>query len=466
MLQKNKWGLTAGLIAVLALGLAGCGGQNEARQTPKVSYSSVVSFGDSLSDPGAYNAGPNVGPVAQLGGGLFTVNGIVGAPGSEPVPSYTWAQLVSAAAIGQVSCAARTGGFGVEVSNHANCTNFAQGGSRVTNANGTGHNNGNGALTEPIVTQVANYLSRNNGVFTGNELVTVQGGANELFAQAGILTAAATAAGNTAGNATFTSTLISLFAQNATNPVTAGQAIGLAMQQAAGLEGSTQDSIVTAALVAAMSQAGNSTNPMSYSSAITSATTAAVTAGNLAAAQYITNTGAPYAIGQMVAAAAELSASVNNMISKGAKRVVVTNLPDVSLTPYALSTINGSDNSTQQLVLAMTMAFNERLRADLTGLPNVLFVDVFTENQRQIANPAQFGLTNVTGMACNLDYPNNMFATEGVPSSGSSLVCNTNNLIAGNTSRYLFADSVHPTPYGHKLLAQLVTKELVLAGWL
>jgi phospholipase/lecithinase/hemolysin len=25
---------------------------------------------------------------------------------------------------------------------------------------------------------------------------------------------------------------------------------------------------------------------------------------------------------------------------------------------------------------------------------------------------------------------------------------------------------VHPTPYGHKLLAQLVTKELVLAGWL
>ena len=223
---------------------------------------------------------------------------------------------------------------------------------------------------------------------------------------------------------------------------------------------------VTAAVLAATAQAGNSADPSSYGSAITSATNTALAAGNLAAAQYIANTGAPIAIGAMVSAAAELSASVNNMISKGAKRVVVTNLPDVSLTPYALSTINGSDNSTQQLVLAMTTAFNERLRADLTGLPNVLFVDVFTENQRQIANPAQFGLNNVTGMACNLNYPSNLFATPGVPGSGSSLVCNTNNLIAGNTSRYLFADSVHPTPYGHKLLAQLVTKELVLAGWL
>lgn len=460
MRQKNKFGLTTSLIASLVLGLAGCGGHNEARQTPKVAYASVVSFGDSLSDPGAYQ----VGQVAQLGGGLFTVNGIVGAAGSEPVPSYTWAQLVSASVTGQVSCAARTGGFGVPVTNNTACTNYAQGGSRVTDPNGTGH--ANGALTEPIVTQVANYLSRNNGVFTGNELVTVQGGANELFAQAGILTATATAVGNTAGNASFTSTLISLLAQNATNPIAAGQAIGLAMQQAAAQNDSTQNSIVTAAVLAATAQAGNSADPSSYGSAITSATNTALAAGNLAAAQYIANTGAPMAVGAMVSAAAELSASVNNMISKGAKRVVVTNLPDVSLTPYALSTINGSDNSTQQLVLAMTTAFNERLRADLTGLPNVLFVDVFTENQRQIANPAQFGLNNVTGMACNLNYPSNLFATPGVPGSGSSLVCNTNNLIAGNTSRYLFADSVHPTPYGHKLLAQLVTKELVLAGWL
>lgn len=454
MRQKNKWGLTTSLIASLILGLTGCGGQNEARQTPKVAYSSVVSFGDSLSDPGAYQ----VGQVAQLGGGLFTVNGIMGAAGSEPVPSYTWAQLVSAAATGQVSCAARTGGFGVPVTNITACTNYAQGGSRVTDPNGTGH--ANGALTEPIVTQVANYLSRNNGVFTGNELVTVQGGANELFAQAGILTAAAT----NAGAAAFSTKLVELLTAGATDRQTAAQAVGAAMAMESNRTGNTPDTVVFAAVTAAASQTGNAAvgQPAVYGPIVVTATAV----GNLAAAQYIANTGAPIALGAMVSAAAELSASVNNMISKGAKRVVVTNLPDVSLTPYALSTIQGSDTSTQQLVLAMTRAFNERLRADLTGLSNVLFVDVFTENQRQIANPEQFGLSNVTGMACNLNYPNNGFATDGKPDSGSSLVCNTNNLIAGNTSRYLFADSVHPTPYGHKLLAQLVTKELVLAGWL
>ena len=171
----------------------------------------------------------------------------------------------------------------------------------------------------------------------------------------------------------------------------------------------------------------------------------------------------------MVTAATELSNSVKNMLRNGATRIVVSNLPDVSLTPYALGTVtvsNGvTDNSTQRLVLAMTEAFNAKLKAELTGLSGVLFVDVFTENQRQVANPAQFGLKNVTDTACNLNYGVNPLATPG-NADGSSLACNTGNLIAGDTSRYLFADGVHPTPYGHKLLAQLITKELVIAGWL
>jgi len=73
-------------------------------------------------------------------------------------------------------------------------------------------------------------------------------------------------------------------------------------------------------------------------------------------------------------------------------------------------------------------------------------------------------LKNVTDTACNLNDGVNPLAT--AKKEGSSLACNTSNLIAGDSSRYLFADSVHPTPYGHKLLAQLITKELVIAGWL
>jgi len=129
MRKFTRYGLAAGLATVLAWGLAGCGGKSDGNQSAKISYTSVVSFGDSLSDPGAYK----VGLIDSVGGGLFTVNGITGAVGSEPVPSYTWAQLVSATAVGKVSCAARTGGFGVAITSVSGCTNYAQGGARVTN---------------------------------------------------------------------------------------------------------------------------------------------------------------------------------------------------------------------------------------------------------------------------------------------------------------------------------------------
>ena len=49
---------------------------------------------------------------------------------------------------------------------------------------------------------------------------------------------------------------------------------------------------------------------------------------------------------------------------------------------------------------------------------------------------------------------------------GSSLVCNASNVISGDVSRYLFADTVHPTPYGYFLLAQLAANSLVAAGWM
>ncbi len=458
MRQFKRYGLIASLATVLAWGLAGCGGSEKASQSPKIVYSSVVSFGDSLSDPGAYK----VGAIAAMGGGLFTVNGINGAIGADPSPSYTWAQLVSAAAVGSPSCAARIGGFGVPVSTIAGCTNYAQGGSRITNPMGTG--NSDGALTEPVVAQVINYLnSTPNGLFTGNELVTVQGGANELFAQASILTLAAQAEGNRVGGLTF----VGLLASGATDPVTAAQAIGLAIATEAERVGNTANTITAAAVLAAANQPGNSAvgAPAVYGPMAITAETAGKAAGN----QYAATTGASIAVTGMVSAAAELSASVKNMLAKGAKRIVVTNLPDVSLTPYALETITVTagvtDNSTQQLVLAMTKAFNDKLKADLAGVSGLLYVDVFSENQSQVANPSQFGLSNVKDMACDLRYGINPLASVG-KADGSSLVCKPSNLITGNTSRYLFADSVHPTPYGHKLLSQLVTKELVLAGWL
>ena len=642
-----------------ALLVVACGGGGDGDQSPAVKYTKVVSFGDSLSDAGTYN----VGPIKAAGGGMFTVNGLAGTIGSDPVPSDNWAQLVSASVVGKASCSARIGGFGVAETAVAGCTNYAQGGARVTDPNGIGNASGGavaaggvtaGALTEPVVTQIANYL-KDSGGFTGNELITVLAGPNDLFVQLTKLTADATAAGNAAGNTAFATAVVGALAADSTNPATAATAIGTAMAQAqvaaakvagattttvmqaavagavqaagaagnskvtdmtfingvvmtakdfataagnqtfagtligalaadatapataapiiqtafvneaakgsamnvvvaaaaaaaagqgntkvvtdptyvptlvtnattaanaagatafatklAGLlaadatvpaaagpaigsamaaakatasaaPGATADSVntavVTAAVQAAVAAGNTKVMNMTYINAIAAAAQAsATTAGTAAGNQYAATTGKDNAGVGVVTAAATLAGYVKDMVSKGAKHVVVLNLPDMSLTPSARSTIvynaDGSvkDNSSQQLVLGLVKAFNAELMKDLgvtLGVPanGVLLVDFFTNMQNNVNDPSHYALTNTKDVACNLTAPANILATVGLD-DGSSLVCNASNLIAGDTSHYMFADKVHPTPYSHKLLSQVVNKGLIQAGWL
>ncbi|WP_394755907.1 SGNH/GDSL hydrolase family protein [Rhodoferax sp.] len=456
-----------------ALLVAACGGGGDGDQSPAIKYTKVVSFGDSLSDAGTYN----VGPIKASGGGMFTVNGIASAIGADPVPSYNWAQLVSAAAVGKASCSARVGGFGVAEIAVAGCTNYAQGGARVADPKGVGNPVGvgftAGPLTEPMVTQIANYVA-DGGSFTGNELVTVLGGANDLFGQTDKLRADA----NAAGGAALATSLVTQLVAGAppANQLAAHAFIGGAIQTEAVKATATPTSIITAAVTAAATHAGiNAYTNTAVANAATigqTAGAAAVAAGN----NYAATTGAVNALTGMAVAATTLATSVKSMISSGARHVVVVNIPDVSQTPMAMGTIvynaDGSikDNSQQQLVLALTTKFNTTLQTALetapgVAIPGVVFVDAFAENQRQLLNPAHYALTNVKNVACNLALPANVLATAG-KTDGSSLVCNAKNLIAGDTSHYLFADYVHPTPFGHKLLAQFVTKALVIAGWL
>lgn len=372
-----------GVAMVAALLVAACGGGGgDGNQAPAVKFTSLVSFGDSLSDIGTYK----VGTVAALGGGMYTVNGIAGAVGTEPSPSKNWTELIAGQLGLPAPCPAQTGldgaasqGFSVTPVNHAGCFGYAQGGARVTNPVGPGNKLLGGAnavlgqLTVPVITQINNHLTAVGGSFSGTELVLVMAGGNDTFIDL----------------ATITPTITAL--------------VG---------------------------------NGMSVDAATTQASTAAVTA--------------------MGTAGAELAAYVKNLIvGKGAKYVAVVNLPDVSKTPFAYA----QSVQTQGLINTMVVAFNTQLESGLAGTPGVIVVDAYSDNRNQAANPASYALTNVTDTACDLTAPS--------PNAlGSSLVCNASNLIAGDTSHYLFADSVHPTPYGYKLLAQLVTRSMVLAGWL
>lgn len=435
---KSSWAALGAAILVAA-----CGGGGDGNQSSRVAFTSVVSFGDSLSDVGTYR----VGAVAAAGGGKFTVNDATNAK----TPTI-WTEFL-ATQLGLTSCAARVGGYGVAPAAVAGCRNYAQGGARVENAKGVGNATGagdiTGALTHPVVTQLANYAIDNGSAnFTDSQLVTVLAGANDIFGLSDQLKADATAA----GNAAFGQSVVGQFVAGApaANQAAAAGAIGLALQTEAAKATATPTSLVTAAATAAATHAalnGYINTAVANAAAIGAAAGAAAqTAGNT----YAATTGATKAVTGMATAAATLAAYVkNNIVGKGAKYVVVINLPDVSLTPMA-----NAAPETKPLILAMTTTFNKTLQDSLAGTSGVVLVDAFSNLQDQVAHPERYALTNVTATACDLAK---------VP---SSLVCSAATTVAGDSSHYLFADGVHPTPFLHKLQAQLVATYLAKAGWL
>lgn len=64
----------------------------------------------------------------------------------------------------------------------------------------------------------------------------------------------------------------------------------------------------------------------------------------------------------------------------------------------------------------------------------------------------------MTRPACDLSRAKNLL--------GSSLVCTSDNLQADAKPNDAYADTVHPTPYGYRLLADLVAAEMMKRGWL
>ncbi len=376
------------LALVAAATLAACGG-GDGDQSPKVTFSRMVSFGDSLSDVGAYK----VGGVAAMGGGKYTVNS---------ASAKNWTEIIAQQLRLTAPCAAVTGldgngtvpSFVVARTAINTCYNYAQGGSRVTGAIGPGNKNltasaALGQLTEPVTNQITDHITR-HGNFTGSELVTVMAGGNDAFIQLGVLSVLGTGS-------------FATYAQGV-----AGWSAG----DVAGVTG--------------------------FNDAVTVMNTKMATAGT------------------------QLANLINTqIISNGAKYVVVVNLPNLSRTPFGDQQEAGNAGM-RSVINTMVQSFNTALATGLGSNSKIKLVDAYTISADQVANPGQYGLTNVSAAACDLTSPS--------PNAlGSSLVCNTSNTLASgatNVSTYLFADTVHPTPLGYKLLAQLIAKDMTVAGWL
>jgi outer membrane lipase/esterase len=200
-----------------------CGGGDNDNPPPLVTFSRMVSFGDSLSDVGSYRT-----PVlaAAYGGGKYTINDIAG--GTDKI----WTERIAEALNLPAQCAAQTGlessgpfaALAAPVTNVPGCYSYAQGGSRVTNEVGpwnkdlllltppdtTGYL---GQLTTPIVEQIKSHLAASGGAFAADDLVTISGGGDDLFSNVSALLRTVQAGGD---------------------PTAAGQAAVAAMAQAGG----------------------------------------------------------------------------------------------------------------------------------------------------------------------------------------------------------------------------------------
>lgn len=449
-MRQTKFALA--LLAAAALTACGGTGSEGGDQTHAIKFSQQVTFGDSLSDVGTYA----VGAIAAAGGGKYTING-TNTSANAAYTGLNWTEVLAAELKLPAPCAAQTGlqgadnanpalDFNVPIVNNAGCFNYAQGGARVTDPIGSGNRAINpqlGQMTLPVVTQVQNHLTKAGGKFSGTELVTVMAGGNDVLMQLGQLSAGANAAGTAAGQKAFPTLLITGLAALTTNPGTAAQAIGLTVQTEAA-KGSGQNAIATAAVMTAISLGAP---PTAAQAAAAKAGTDAAAEGAKAGAAYASQQG-PVAVAALGKAGAELAALVKSqLVAKGANYVVVNNLPDVAGTPSG----KAQSAEIQALIGAMVDTFNAQLKAGVADDPRIIYVDLFTVSRDQVTNPAPYGLTNTTARACTTE---------------SSLTCTSKTLSAPDTSHYMFADDIHPTPYVYWLVARYVLKDMAVKGWL
>jgi outer membrane lipase/esterase len=157
-------------------------------------------------------------------------------------------------------------------------------------------------------------------------------------------------------------------------------------------------------------------------------------------------------------------------LDKGAQRVVALNAPDITLTPrfqqvlgaVAASSGQPTANAVRDLIRQWAQAFNAQLATRVAGDARVAVVDFYGIFTAQVTNPSSFGLTNATQTAC----PQIGTGSDGLPSY-TFATCTSAALDAGQTpgwwSRWLFSDSFHPTPYGHRLMADEIWKVLSAA---
>lgn len=136
-------------------------------------------------------------------------------------------------------------------------------------------------------------------------------------------------------------------------------------------------------------------------------------------------------------AAGNIGTLVRNIAGAGAGTVLVSNLPNLGVTPQFSGAPSG-------LATFTTDAFNGALYAQMQAAAaanptrNIIFMDLNRAQGQVTANPGAFGFTNITQPCLN--------ATTGT--------------VCANPDQYAYWDGVHPTAAAHRFVAQVATDYL------
>ncbi len=161
----------------------------------------------------------------------------------------------------------------------------------------------------------------------------------------------------------------------------------------------------------------------------------------------------PNALGHALGAADVAVAQVKRLRDAGARHVVVANVPDISLTPYAVNL----GPLVQGALGALADEYNKKLHAGIReGEDGVVPVNLHALVREIAANPGTYGFTSVTGTACGAPNAGSAVSIQCGPEGSRSPVT----YAPGAGQTHLFADRSHPSGAGHAMMAALVTSAL------